>query len=226
MRAAIPVALFVMLGFAGCVTTLDDEPKVFDRTCPVYHASPGSPKWRNTALIYNETSAPGSDLRENPQVDKWVVRPTVGGGFYYRDGTLDFIELELSIDYIVDGSLTFNAYRSSKDEPAAYNPDTMTDEEYMQHTGAALNIRDMNAPGNPILAALNFGPGGSTEEDIILDVTGKYRVEFTDGVGAFDPSNLRIDVTFVPDADGDPQTDSAAAFDLAASLWYRHNDCA
>ncbi len=223
MRILLAMALLVMVGFAGCITTIDD--KEFDRTCPVWHVSPGSPKWRNTALVYNATGQ-SEEIRENPQHDKWIVKPTVGG-FDYRNGTLDFIELELSVDYIIDGKIYFQAYTAAPGEPVAYDHERMSEEEYMAVTGRNLQFRDMNAPGNPLVGRITFGPAyGHDEADILTDLKGSYRVELTNGFGDFDPSDIRIDVIFEADQDKDPQTDSAAAFDMSARLWYRHHDCA
>ncbi len=227
MRVVLPLLLIVAFGLAGCVTPEGGQLPDFERSCPSYHASPGSPKWSVRPWVQDGNSE-NPDVREVNQRDKWIVSPTLikANPYEYANGTLDFIELNIDVEVLVDGTLWFVAYESAKGEKAVYNKTTMTKEEFYTPTGPQVHFRDMNVPNTKYVGRLEFGPAyGNNETDFIRDVGGTYRVEWTNGQGAFDPNNLRIDAFFRADADKDPDTASAVVFDIAATLWYRHHDC-
>ncbi len=231
MRVVLPILLLVALGLAGCITPDGDDDgdsKVdFQRSCPAFHASPGTPKWTVKPWVQNSTSQ-NPDVAQVNQRDKWIVSPTLlkENPYVYQNGTLDFIELHIDVQVLVDASLWFVVYESAKGEPAVYNKSRMTKEEFMAPTGPQVQFRDMNTPGQKYISRLEWGPAyGNEEKNFIKDVGGVYRVEWTDGTGDFDPHNLRVDAFLRGNADKDDDTVSVAVFEIQASLWYRHHDC-
>lgn len=221
------ITLVVAFGLAGCVTPEGGDTPPFDRSCPVYHASPGNPSWGVRPWVHDADSE-NPEVADDRQRDKWIVTPTLlkENPYEYANGTLDFIELSIDVELIVDAELWFVAYESAKGEPAVYNSSRMTKEEFMATTGPQVQFRDMNEPGRVYTGRLEFGPAyGNNETDFVRDVGGTYRVEWTNGQGEFDPHNLRVDAFFRADADKDPETDSVVIFDIKATLWYRHHDC-
>ncbi len=219
MRVLI-VLMFVALSLSGCVSTTDGDPD-FQRTCPVFHQSPDHPKWRNEAMVH-DPNGQTEEVRRTEDLDKWLIKPGVQGGFNFRDGVLDYVDLDFKLDALVNATITFTAYRASASE----SPVTEAGEEPVPPTGPRLRFRDMLAPGTPYVDQIVIGPAvGPDKDDWILNVTGKYRVEFTDGTGAANPSPLRIDAFFeVAEQEGGTRP-ALAFFEFTADFWFRHNDC-
>ncbi len=222
MKATLVLTTLLAMGLAGCIDGIgsDDEPE-FDRTCPAHHPSPDRPKWRNEAMVH-DPAGQTEETRRTEDLDKWLTKPGVQGGFYWNDGVLDFVLLEFKLDALVNATITFTAYAASDSE----SPVTPAGEEPGPPTGPQLRIRDMLAPGTPYMDQLKIGPAvGPDKEDWILNRTGLYRVEFTDGFGPADPSPLRLDAFFeVAQQDGGTRP-AIAVFEWTAQFWYRHNDC-